>query len=164
MNDNKMSISRNVGSMARYLSHIRIKPFYLHTKSKMHRLEKIPLIGRPITNGMRNVKDWMRDEFFGQKNNLFEQLGFTYLGPYDGHNITELRAAFQAAQQKHFPVLIHVLTKKGKGYEYAEKNRFSNNLRVIKNNKKEQNYQNEEEVENDEDSDEEKMYDNINNY
>lgn len=122
LNDNKMSISRNVGSMARYLSHIRIKPFYLHTKSKMHRLEKIPLIGRPITNGMRNVKDWMRDEFFGQKNNLFEQLGFTYLGPYDGHNITELRAAFQAAQQKHFPVLIHVLTKKGKGYEYAEKN------------------------------------------
>ena len=122
LNDNKMSISRNVGSMARYLSHIRIKPFYLHTKSKMHRLEKIPLIGRPITNGMRNVKDWMRDEFFGQKNNLFEQLGFTYLGPYDGHNITELRAAFQAAQQKHFHVLSHVLTKKGKGHEYAETN------------------------------------------
>lgn len=122
LNDNKMSISHNVGSMARYLSHIRIKPSYLHAKSRMHRLEKIPLVGKPVTRGMKHIKDWMRDEFFGQKNNMFEQFGFTYLGPYDGHNIDQLCTAFQAAKHKHAPVLIHVCTKKGKGYEYAEKN------------------------------------------
>lgn len=122
LNDNKMSISHNVGSMARYLSYMRIKPSYLQAKTRMHRLAKIPLVGKPVTSGMKRVKDWMRDEFFGQKNNMFEQFGFTYLGPYDGHNITQLRTAFKAAKHKHAPVMIHVCTKKGKGYEYAEKN------------------------------------------
>ena len=122
LNDNKMSISNNVGSMARYLSHIRITPSYLQAKTKVHRLEKVPLVGKPVTTGMKNVKDWMRDEFFGQKNNMFEQLGFTYYGPYDGHNISQLRSALKAARNKRSPVVIHVCTKKGKGYEYAEKN------------------------------------------
>lgn len=122
LNDNKMSISQNVGSMARYLSRIRIKPSYLLAKTKVHRLERVPLVGKPVTNGMKRLKDWTRDEFFGQKKNLFEQFGFTYLGPYDGHDITQLQTALNAACHKHFPVLVHVCTKKGKGYEYAEKN------------------------------------------
>ena len=120
LNDNKMSISNNVGSMARSLSRMRIRPGYLRAKTRMHRLEKVPVVGKPVTNGMKHIKDWMRDEFFGQKNNLFEQFGFTYFGPYDGHDIAQLRSAMRAAKRKHGPVLIHVRTKKGKGYGYAE--------------------------------------------
>lgn len=122
LNDNKMSISQNVGSVARYLSRLRIKPSYLRTKTRMHRLEKIPLIGKPLTSGIKRFKDWIRDELFGQKNNMFKQLGYVYYGPYDGHNISQLRSALRAAKRKNGPVLIHVCTKKGKGYEYAEKN------------------------------------------
>lgn len=122
LNDNKMSISHNVGSMARYLSRIRIRPSYLGAKTKVHRLERIPLLGKPITKGMKRFKDWLRDEFFGQKYNIFQQLGFSYYGPYDGHDISQLRRAFVAAESKTGPVLIHVCTKKGKGYGFAEKN------------------------------------------
>ena len=122
LNDNKMSISQNVGSVARYLSRLRIKPSYLRAKTRMHRLERLPLLGKPLTRGIRRFKNWLRDEFFGGKNNLFRQLGFSYYGPYDGHDITQLRSALKAARRKHDPVLIHVCTKKGKGYEYAEKN------------------------------------------
>ncbi len=122
LNDNKMSISNNVGSMARYLSRMRIKPSYLHVKTRMNRLQKIPLIGKPMTRGLKRFRDWLRNEFFGQKNNIFEQFGFDYFGPYDGHNITQLRSALKAAKRKHSPVLIHIRTKKGKGYELAEKN------------------------------------------
>lgn len=120
LNDNKMSISNNVGSMARSLSRMRIRPGYLRAKTNMHRFEKVPVVGKPVTNGMKHVRDWMRDELFGQKNNLFEQFGFTYYGPYDGHDLSQLRAAMRAAKRKHGPVLIHVRTKKGKGYGYAE--------------------------------------------
>ena len=122
LNDNKMSISNNVGSVARYLSRIRIKPSYLHAKNRMNHLQKIPLIGKPMTKGLKRFRDWLRNEFFGQKNNIFEQLGFDYFGPYDGHNITQLRSALKAAKRKHSPVLIHIRTIKGKGYELAEKN------------------------------------------
>ncbi len=122
LNDNKMSISQNVGSMARYLSHLRVKPTYLQAKTKVHGFEKVPIIGKPVTQSMKGIKDWMRDDFFGQKNNIFSQLGFAYYGPYDGHDIQELKAVFKAVKHKHSPVLIHVRTKKGKGYEYAEKN------------------------------------------
>ncbi len=122
LNDNKMSISQNVGSMAKYLSKMRIQPGYLEAKTRVHRLENVPVIGKPVTSGMKHIKDWMRDDFFGQKGNLFMQFGFTYYGPYDGHDITQLRTALKAAKHKHSPVLIHVCTKKGKGYEYAEKN------------------------------------------
>ena len=122
LNDNKMSISQNVGSMAKYLSKMRVKPGYLDAKTKVHRLEKVPVIGKPVTSGMKHVKDWVRDDFFGQKGNVFMQFGFTYYGPFDGHDITQLKAALRAAKHKHSPVLIHVCTKKGKGYGYAEKN------------------------------------------
>ena len=87
-----------------------------------HGFEKVPVIGKPVTQGMKGIKDWMRDDFFGQKNNIFSQFGFEYYGPFDGHDIPELITALKAAKRKHSPVLIHVRTKKGKGYEYAEKN------------------------------------------
>ncbi|MGN1456621.1 MAG: 1-deoxy-D-xylulose-5-phosphate synthase [Acutalibacteraceae bacterium] len=123
LNDNKMSISKNVGSMARYLASIRIKPSYLNAKSHIQsRLEHIPGIGKSLAKGVKSVKDWIRDNFFGHRNNMFEQLGFTYYGPFDGHNIEQLQTAFKAAKRIHGPVIIHACTIKGKGYEFAEKN------------------------------------------
>ena len=123
LNDNKMSISKNVGSMAKYLTKTRIKPSYLDAKSRVQDfLEKIPVIGNSLANGVRKIKDWIRDEFFGHRNNIFEQMGFTYYGPFDGHNIPQLVTALKAARRKKGPVIVHVCTKKGKGYEFAEKN------------------------------------------
>lgn len=123
LNDNKMSISENVGSMARYLSDMRIKPTYLDAKSRVQsNLEKLPAVGKPIADGMRSTKEFIKDELFGQRKNLFEYFGFRYYGPYDGHDITQLRKALKAAKRRRGPVLVHICTVKGKGYEYAEKN------------------------------------------
>ena len=123
LNDNKMSISKNVGSMAKYLTKTRIKPSYLDAKSRVQgTLAKIPVIGKPLANAMKKLKDWVRDEFFGHRNNIFEQMGFTYYGTFDGHNIPQLVTALEAAKRKKGPVIVHVCTKKGKGYEFAEKN------------------------------------------
>ena len=123
LNDNKMSISKNVGSMARYLASIRIKPSYLDAKSRVQtHLKRIPGIGKPIAHAVKATKDWIRDNFFGHKSNMFEQLGFTYYGPFDGHDISQLQTALMAAKRQNGPVFIHVCTIKGKGYEYAEKN------------------------------------------
>ena len=123
LNDNKMSISKNVGSMAKYLTKTRIKPSYLDAKSRVQTfLEKIPVVGNSLANTVRKLKDWVRDEFFGHRNNIFEQMGFTYYGPFDGHNIPQLVTALKAAKRRKGPVLVHVCTKKGKGYEFAEKN------------------------------------------
>lgn len=123
LNDNKMSISKNVGSMARYLASIRIKPSYLDAKSHIQsHLEHIPGIGKSLAKGVKSFKDWIRDNFFGHRSNMFEQLGFTYYGPFDGHNIEQLQTAFKAAKRIHGPVMIHACTIKGKGYEFAEKN------------------------------------------
>ncbi len=123
LNDNKMSISKNVGSMARYLSKMRIKPSYLDTKLRVQsRLEKIPVIGKSLAKGVKNFKDWLKDNFFGHQKNMFEQFGFAYYGPYDGHDISQLQTALNAAKRRRGPVLVHVCTTKGKGYEFAEKN------------------------------------------
>lgn len=123
LNDNKMSISKNVGSMARYLASIRIKPSYLDAKSHIQsRLVHIPGIGKSLAKGVKAFKNWIRDTFFGHRNNMFEQLGFSYYGPFDGHNIEQLQTAFKAAKRIHGPVIIHACTIKGKGYEFAEKN------------------------------------------
>ncbi len=123
LNDNKMSISKNVGSMARYLSKMRIKPSYLDAKLRVQsRLSKIPLIGKSLSKGVKKLKDWIRDNFFGHQKNMFEQFGFAYYGPYDGHDIVQLKTALEAAKRRKGPVMVHVCTTKGKGYEFAEKN------------------------------------------
>lgn len=123
LNDNKMSISKNVGSMAKHLTKLRILPSYLDAKNRVQsRLNKIPGIGHGLAKMMSGIKGWIRTNFFGHQKNMFEQLGFNYYGPLDGHDIEQLQTAMKAAKRSRGPVMLHVCTKKGKGYEYAEKN------------------------------------------
>ncbi len=119
LNDNKMSISKNVGFMARYLAKIRAKPRYYRFKDNTKGfLRKIPLIGQSISNFVSFVKS--RFKMLIYHANLFESFGMTYLGPADGHNIAEMISVLSRAKQLKKPVLIHALTKKGKGYTFAE--------------------------------------------
>ncbi|MGN0551483.1 MAG: 1-deoxy-D-xylulose-5-phosphate synthase [Acutalibacteraceae bacterium] len=119
LNDNKMSISRNVGSVAKYLTGIRIKPAYIRIKNKCERtLTKIPVFGNPIRKILKRSKLRVRKMVY--KDTLFDDMGFVYYGPVEGHNLEELENAFNAAKGINGPVLIHVVTTKGKGYQYAE--------------------------------------------
>lgn len=119
LNDNKMSISRNVGSMARYLTGIRIKPAYLRVKSRVEKaLIHTPVVGNPIRKILQRSKSNLRKMVY--KDTLFDDMGFTYYGPVEGHNFEELENAFNAAKNVKGPVLVHVVTTKGKGYQYAE--------------------------------------------
>lgn len=121
LNDNKMSISKNVGAMARYLGSVRVKPWYIRFKRKVEKiLRHIPLVGMPIEHFLQGGKSKIKNLVY--KNTLFDFLGFVYLGPIDGHDLEELKNAFNAAKSINSPVLIHVVTKKGKGYEPAENN------------------------------------------
>ena len=123
LNDNKMSISKNVGSMARYLTKIRIKPSYINAKVRVRsKLKKLPHIGKKLARFFSRCKSWIRLNFFGHQKNMFEQLGFRYYGPLDGHDIDQLCTAMEAAKRSKGPVMLHVCTKKGMGYEFAEKN------------------------------------------
>lgn len=122
LNDNKMSISKNVGSMARHLTKLRIQPSYLDAKIRVQsRLNRIPGIGRGLARMISGLKSWIRVNFFGHQKNMFELLGFNYYGPLDGHDIEQLQTALKAAKRSKGPVMLHVCTKKGKGYEFAEK-------------------------------------------
>ena len=121
LNDNEMSISKNVGGLNMFLSKLRTKKLY--TKSNVSAKKiilKIPVVGRPfvrlVQKAKRSIKQLIIPKMF------FEDIGFTYLGPVDGHNIQELENILRLSKQVDTPVLIHVLTKKGKGYEIAEKN------------------------------------------
>ena len=119
LNDNKMSISRSVGALARSLTKMRNRPHYHQFKFATTRfLLKIPLIGRPINNFIFSVKEAIKG--FVYKKNLFTSLGFNYLGPVDGHNVKEMEQLFRIAQTYNRPSLIHVITTKGKGYLPAE--------------------------------------------
>lgn len=121
LNDNKMSISKNVGAMARYLGSVRVKPWYIRFKRKAEKvLMHIPLIGQPLRKFLRGSKSRIKNMIY--KNTLFDFLGYTYLGPIDGHDIEELKNSFFAAKTINSPVLIHIVTKKGKGYAPAENN------------------------------------------
>lgn len=119
LNDNKMSISKNVGSMARYLNRVRFKPGYIRAKARVERiLVKIPLIGKPMIKMVKNAKTKIR--YTLSQTTLFEDMGFHYYGPIDGHNISELSEVFETVKNIKGPVLVHVVTKKGKGYAMAE--------------------------------------------
>ena len=121
LNDNKMSISKNVGAFPRYLTTVRIQPWYIRVKRVTEKvLMKIPLIGKPIKAFLRHGKSKIKNLVY--KNTLFDCFGFTYLGPIDGHSVEELENAFAAAKKIDAPVMIHVVTKKGKGYQPAEDN------------------------------------------
>lgn len=123
LNDNKMSISKNVGSIAAYLESVRIAPFYLNAKSNVQSfLSKVPLLGKPMTRGIRRIKKFVRTKVQKEHNTLFEDLGYAYYGPFDGHSIPQLVKILNAAKQIKGPVIVHVLTQKGRGYEPAEQN------------------------------------------
>lgn len=121
LNDNKMSISRNVGSMARYLSAIRTRNIYLQTKSIVDKfLNKIPILGGVARKIILKSTSALKNLVYN--GTIFENLGFMYYGPVDGHNLRELIKVLQVAKLKDRPVLVHVNTVKGKGYSFAEKN------------------------------------------
>lgn len=120
LNDNAMSIDRNVGGMARHLKRLRSTEEYLGMKQRYTRfLEKIPG-GKWIFRLTRSIKELVKRALI--PSTLFENMGLDYLGPVDGHNLPELIALLRIAREWKRPVLIHVLTKKGRGYPPAEKN------------------------------------------
>ena len=121
LNDNEMSISENVGSMARYLAVIRSKPEYYKLKAKTEKtLNHIPLVGKPISSLISKLKSDIKSSMY--ESTFFEDLGFKYMGPIDGHNLENLCEALDSAKLIDAPVVLHVSTVKGKGYEFAEKN------------------------------------------
>ena len=119
LNDNKMAISKNVGSMARYLGYMRTRPGYLKAKVGVERVfDKVPLVGKPIASLIRYCKNVLKKTIYGP--NIFEDMGFAYYGPFDGHNLAKLTETLSNAKEINKPVLLHVRTVKGKGYNYAE--------------------------------------------
>lgn len=121
LNDNEMSISKNVGGLNMFLSKLRTKKLYTQSNiSLKKKINKIPIIGKPFVKIVQKVKRSIKQLIIPKM--FFEDIGFTYLGPVDGHNIAELESILKLSKQVDTPVLIHVLTKKGKGYEIAEKN------------------------------------------
>ena len=118
LNDNAMSIDRNVGGMASHLSQLRTKEKYLGMKRKYRRLMSHTRLGRGIFRLTRGIKDRIRRMLI--PTTIFESMGFTYLGPVDGHDTEHLIPLLKIARDMRRPVLIHVLTKKGMGYGPAE--------------------------------------------
>lgn len=120
LNDNNMSISENVGGMSKYLSGFRTTDAYRELKSDvMNSLSKIPGYGDRIVRSIRNAKSGIKQLFIPGM--LFEEMGLIYLGPVDGNNIKEMIRVFHEAKRVDGPVLVHVMTEKGKGYLPAEK-------------------------------------------
>ena len=121
LNDNEMSISPNIGGLNKFLDKLRTKKLYTRTNNLVkRRLSKIPLIGKPSVRIIQRIKRSIKQLLLHGM--FFEDIGFTYLGPVDGHKIEELESILRLSKQIEGPVLVHVLTKKGKGYEIAEKN------------------------------------------
>lgn len=119
LNDNEMSISNNVGAISNYLSTLRSDPTLKRVQEDIEFLiNKIPRIGNTVSNTVDRVKNALKYSFI--QGVLFEEFGFNYLGPIDGHNIIELMKYFKQAEAVEGPVLLHVITKKGKGYPPAE--------------------------------------------
>ncbi len=121
LNDNKMSISKNVGAFSTYLNRLRLSKGYAEAKyGASHTLEKIPLVGDFFVNGLRGIKTTMRQAFY--HDTFFEMMGFQYFGPYDGHNVCELHRMFENIKKLSSPVFVHAVTQKGRGFAEAEKN------------------------------------------
>jgi len=119
LNDNEMSISRNVGGLSHYLRKLRTDVRYLSTKKDVEKLlNGMPLGGRRLKAFLKRAKDGIKKMVVPGM--LFEELGLTYMGPIDGHNIEELLQSFRTAESLEGPIIMHVITKKGKGYKYAE--------------------------------------------
>ena len=122
LNDNGMSISKNVGALSKYLRRVRTQHSYITAKKKIRRaVVKIPLVGEKLARRIRKMKNSIKFRVVAG-GEFFENLGLTYIGPVDGHDILALRTAFERAERSKETALIHVITKKGKGYRYAEEN------------------------------------------
>lgn len=120
LNDNEMSISENVGGISTYLSNIRTAESYTGIKTGIENtLNKIPVYGDKLIRGIRNTKQGIKQ--FLVPGMFFEEMGVTYLGPVDGHNIQKMLRVFRDAKKVNGAVLVHVLTKKGKGFGPAER-------------------------------------------
>ncbi len=121
LNDNEMSISPNVGGLNKFLGKLRTKKLYTTTNNLLKKqISSVPVIGKPMVVGIQRIKRAIKQLVIHKM--FFEDIGFTYLGPVDGHNIEKLESILKTSKQVNGPVLIHVLTKKGKGYKFAEKN------------------------------------------
>jgi len=121
LNDNKMSISKNVGAMARHLALLRIKPWYFKVKDFVENiLEHTPVIGVRIRNALIKSKSAIKNALY--HSTIFEEMGLIYLGPVDGHNIEQTMRLLERAKTLKRPSIIHVMTVKGKGYTFAENN------------------------------------------
>ncbi|MEE1280122.1 MAG: 1-deoxy-D-xylulose-5-phosphate synthase [Oscillospiraceae bacterium] len=121
LNDNKISISKNIGGVAKYLSEIRVRPKYFKAKDSIERyISKIPLIGKWLRRKISSSKSMLKYALF--HNTWFEEFGFTYLGPVDGHDVKTLCEVLKRAKSLNRPVFIHIETVKGKGYKFAEEN------------------------------------------
>ena len=121
LNDNEMSISKNIGGLNMFLSKLRTKKLYAKSSLSAKKvIIKIPVVGKPFVKIVQRVKRSIKQLIIPKM--FFEDIGFTYLGPVDGHNIEQLQNIMQLSKQVEAPVLIHVLTKKGKGYKIAEEN------------------------------------------
>ena len=119
INDNEMSISQNVGGMSNYLNKLRVGEHYNDFKSDVERsLNKIPKVGNALVKKVKRTKDNIKNLFI--QGGLFDDLGITYIGPIDGHDIEGMMRIFEKAFKIDHPLVIHVKTKKGKGYSYAE--------------------------------------------
>ena len=121
LNDNQMSIDHNTGSVSRYLSRLTMTGKYQSFRYRVDKaIDKIPYLGRPLEKIIFRFKRSMKGLLL--TNNLFVDLGFEYVGPLDGHNEPSLELVLQRVQKLHRPVVVHVVTKKGKGYSPAENN------------------------------------------
>ncbi|HEY9648804.1 MAG TPA: 1-deoxy-D-xylulose-5-phosphate synthase [Chroococcidiopsis sp.] len=121
LNDNEMSISPNVGAIPRYLNKIRLSPpMQFLTDNLEEQFKHLPFVGDSLTPELGRIKEGMKRLAVPKVGAVFEELGFTYIGPVDGHNLEELIATFQQAHLHTGPVLVHVATVKGKGYAIAE--------------------------------------------
>ncbi|MFC1752506.1 1-deoxy-D-xylulose-5-phosphate synthase [Thermoproteota archaeon] len=138
LNDNDMSISKPVGSMAKYITRLRANKVYDFAKDTFERLFTIiPKIGTPIKARVERAVESVRDVLISTKAGvIFEEFGFKYLGPLDGHNIPLLIGALRYAKQYQGPVMIHIVTKKGKGHEPAENDPVQYHGITAKNGKK----------------------------
>ncbi len=120
LNDNEMSISENVGSMGTYLTRLRSTKQYIQAKEDVQDLlGSIPVVGTGIVDTVRRTKEGLKTMLI--ERTIFEEMGFTYLGPIDGHSFEELIGIFENAKNIKGPVFIHVKTQKGRGYAPAEK-------------------------------------------
>ena len=123
LNDNEMSIDKNVGGLSKHLSKLRISSGYISAKQTTESfLKKLGFVGRGLIKIILAIKDFFRFLLYRKTPSMFDDLGLNYYGPVDGHNMRDLIKAFDGAKEIRGPVLIHVITKKGKGYEPAETN------------------------------------------